>query len=346
MKHRNARGLTALALASALLLSACSSDDSSDGASASTSPPSGPVALAACKSTPTAPTPTPTPTEPAPTPTTSEADAAVLDSITVNGDPGAAAALTMTAPLTVSAEAIKVLNEGTGGPLVEDDMLSFQLVSYLGSTGAQQDSTWTTTPASARLNATSFPPMLLDAIVGKPAGTRVLYAQPTTNQDGTTDTTIYVIDLLSTSVPVTRAEGEPVTPEAGLPLVTLDEDGKPAVEITEGTMSPATLVAQTLIKGAGPVVAAGESVTFNYTGWTTDCAQFDSSWDSGTPFTTAIGTGAVIEGWDQGLVGQTVGSQVLLFIPRDLAYGKSEGSELKDDDLIFVVDILSATPAS
>ena len=57
----------------------------------------------------------------------------------------------------------------------------------------------------------------------------------------------------------------------------------------------------------------------NYTGWLWDGTQFDSSWDRGEPATFAL-TG-VIAGWTQGLVGQTVGSQVLLVIPPDLGYG-------------------------
>jgi peptidylprolyl isomerase len=78
--------------------------------------------------------------------------------------------------------------------------------------------------------------------------------------------------------------------------------------------------------------------------------QFDSSLGSG-PAQFQIGTGNVITGWDQGLVGQTVGSQILLVIPPDLGYG-AEGQPSAGiagtDTLVFVVDILAAgtPPAS
>jgi peptidylprolyl isomerase len=103
---------------------------------------------------------------------------------------------------------------------------------------------------------------------------------------------------------------------------------------------------QPLIKGAGPVVQAGQTITVHYTGaiWATG-KTFDSSWDSGTPAEFSIGTGEVISGWDEGLVGQTVGSQVLLVVPPDKGYGatgSSDGTISGTDTLVFVVDILDA----
>ena len=81
-----------------------------------------------------------------------------------------------------------------------------------------------------------------------------------------------------------------------------------------------------------------------YSGWLFDGTPFDSSWVNGAPFTTQIGTGSVIQGWDQGIIGQTVGSQVLLVIPPDLAYGDTErGTIPASSTLIFVVDILDAS---
>ncbi len=88
---------------------------------------------------------------------------------------------------------------------------------------------------------------------------------------------------------------------------------------------------------------SGQNVTFHYSGWLWDGTPFDSSWEKGAAFTTSLGTGQVIQGWDQGLVGQPVGSQVLLVIPPALGYGDAEqGSIPANSTLVFVVDILSA----
>ena len=140
-----------------------------------------------------------------------------------------------------------------------------------------------------------------------------------------------------------RAEGTPVEPAPGLPVVTLAETGEPSIDAA-GVAEPTELVVQPLITGAGAPVESGQTVTFHYSGWLLDGTPFDSSWANGAPFTTRIGTGDVIAGWDQGLVGQTVGSQVLLVIPGDLAYGPAGRAPVipPDATLIFVVDILSA----
>ena len=102
---------------------------------------------------------------------------------------------------------------------------------------------------------------------------------------------------------------------------------------------------QPLIEGDREEVAAGQTVTVHYTGvkWS-DGEQFDSSLEAGQPFSTVIGAGQVIPGWDEGLVGQTVGSRVLLVIPPEAsAYGEDPSANLGGETLVFVVDILAAS---
>lgn len=56
-----------------------------------------------------------------------------------------------------------------------------------------------------------------------------------------------------------------------------------------------------------------------------------------------MGTGSLIKGWDQALVGQTVGSRLLLVVPPSLGYGdKASGSIPANSTLVFVIDILEA----
>jgi peptidylprolyl isomerase len=105
-------------------------------------------------------------------------------------------------------------------------------------------------------------------------------------------------------------------------------------------------VVQPLIEGTGAAVEEGQSVVVKYTGWLTDGTQFDSSWDREAPddvLTFQAGVGGVIQGWDDGIVGQKVGSRVLLVVPSDLGYGEDgSGSIPANATLIFVVDILAA----
>lgn len=94
--------------------------------------------------------------------------------------------------------------------------------------------------------------------------------------------------------------------------------------------------------GKGPAAKDGDSVTVNYVGRLMDGTKFDSSIDRHQPFTFTLGTGGVIKGWDQGVVGMKVGGKRKLVIPADLAYGAA-GSPPKippNAPLQFVIDLL------
>jgi peptidylprolyl isomerase len=110
---------------------------------------------------------------------------------------------------------------------------------------------------------------------------------------------------------------------------------QPTVKAGTGTVSKLRVTA--LVKGTGPVVKAGQTITTNYVVVTyKDGKVMDSSWSRGQTFATPIGTGQVIKGWDQAIPGQKVGSRLQIDVPAALAYGAQQG------DLRFVVDILAA----
>jgi FKBP-type peptidyl-prolyl cis-trans isomerase FkpA len=82
-----------------------------------------------------------------------------------------------------------------------------------------------------------------------------------------------------------------------------------------------SLTVQDTLIGTGTEAKAGNLVTVNYIGTLTDGTKFDSSFDHGQPFQFTLGTGQVIPGWDQGIVGMKVGGIRHLVIPPSLAYG-------------------------
>lgn len=157
------------------------------------------------------------------------------------------------------------------------------------------------------------------------------------------DSVIFVVDVVG--ILPTRADGEEQELPDEFPLVEFDGDGRPTVTIPDEE-PPAKLAIGLTREGDGTVVVAGDSVTVQYQGvnWTTG-EVFDQSWGS-APAT--FQTTGVIKGFGDALVGQAVGSQVVVIIPPDLGYGPQGGNEgagiAEDDTLVFVVDILGTTP--
>jgi len=129
---------------------------------------------------------------------------------------------------------------------------------------------------------------------------------------------------------------------ANLPQITRDANGAPAVDFAAATM-PDGLVVEVLEAGDGAPVVAGQSITVHYTGWLWEGAKFDSSWDRGEPISFVIARGSLIDGWVDGLVGQPVGSQVLLVVPPEAGYGnRNMGPIPAGSTLVFAVDVIAA----
>ena len=318
--HRLATATVSAAVASLLLLAGCADSDSG-GEPGDTPTPRASASDAAA------------PQEQEP----SAEDVAALEAVTVEGESGAEPTLTFEQPFTVSAAVARVVTPGTGAPLEDGQMLSLNVKQVSGADGSTLGTTYGAAPTSLTLGDPQFFGALTDALTGQAVGARLLFAAP-----GTESATLMAIDVVGARTIPTRAEGTAATPPEGLPKVTLAEDGAPSIEPVEGD-PPTELVVQPLITGTGPVVQSGQTVTFQYSGWLWDGTPFDSSWEKGSAFTTPLGAGDVIEGWDQGLVGQPVGSQVLLVIPPALGYGEADrGTIPPNSTLVFVVDILDA----
>ncbi|ARZ70972.1 hypothetical protein SMD11_5384 [Streptomyces albireticuli] len=129
------------------------------------------------------------------------------------------------------------------------------------------------------------------------------------------------------------------------PAVSGEADKKPKIDKGKGD-PPKDLKIKVLKEGDGAKLQKGDALTANYLGQLWDGKVFDNSWDRGQPATFEIGTGKVVKGWDEGLVGQKLGSRVELVIPPDKGYGEQgQGEQIPPKStLVFVVDLKSVTP--
>ncbi|UGY90488.1 FKBP-type peptidyl-prolyl cis-trans isomerase [Streptomyces gobiensis] len=152
-----------------------------------------------------------------------------------------------------------------------------------------------------------------------------------------------VVPLLLASAAACGSGDDETTP-GGVPAVSGDSGKKPEVADGKGD-PPKELKSKVLNKGDGAKVAKFDLLRVNYLGQTWKGEEFDNSFDKKQPFDFQINTDGVIKGWDEGLLGKTVGSRVELVIPPEKAYGDNppQGSAIKPGDtLVFVIEIEEA----
>lgn len=147
----------------------------------------------------------------------------------------------------------------------------------------------------------------------------------------------------ATPAPTSTPAAVPAPTPTTVPLVS-----EPSVDSSQGS-DPALVITtdsglqyRDLVVGTGAEASVGATAVVHYTGWLMDGTKFDSSLDSGNPFSFSIGAGDVIKGWDEGVASMKVGSKRELTIPADLAYGdRGAGGRIPPGaTLIFEVELL------
>jgi FKBP-type peptidyl-prolyl cis-trans isomerase len=253
---------------------------------------------------------------------------------------------------------VKTVVKGNGPRLSQSDVFVGNYVGYVwsGTKSTLKVDTFTQTTPALFPPGTQLLKGLKSALVGQHTGSRVLAVIPPKEGYGSqgnpqggvkaTDTLVFVIDLITKYGATSSAGGKEVSHGGGaLPTVGSAQGSAPSVSVPHAA-PPKALVIRTLVQGTGPTVAKGNLMVAQYEGviWASR-KTFDSSWSRGSPaaFTVGVSPSQVIPGWDKGLLGQKVGSRVLLVIPPAEGYGKTGNSQAGikgTDTLVFVVDIL------
>jgi FKBP-type peptidyl-prolyl cis-trans isomerase FkpA len=123
-------------------------------------------------------------------------------------------------------------------------------------------------------------------------------------------------------------------------------EATPAATATPSTGTETMALQKTdLSPGNGAEIQSGQTALVHYTGWLYDAAapenkgkQFDSS-VGGEPFEFPLGGGAVIQGWDQGVVGMKVSGKRRLVIPPEMGYGNRGAGGVIPPGATLVFDV-------
>ena len=266
------------------------------------------------------------------------------ESVKVSGDFGTEPKVEFKKDLTVDHTQRTVDIKGKGDAAKPGDDVTVDLVLYDVATSKQLLSTgYSGAPQTFGLDPASVLTGIVDVLNCAKAGERVVGVVPPERAFGATGQTdlgvaadatlIFVMDVVKIAAPPTPAEWTD-----DVPTVTRDASGTPTVTFPD-TAPPTELLLSVLTPGDGDVVKSGDNVTVNYQGTSWDTKKiFDQSY-GGDPAT--FSTGGVIPGFEAALVGQKVGSSIIVSIPPELAYGTDPNAhELGGQTLVFVIDIL------
>lgn len=278
------------------------------------------------------------------------------DAVEVTGSDSAAPRVEFDAPLASYRTQRTVVEPGDGRIADPGSLVTFSYAAYNGSTGEAIDTVGYESPyAQVTLNDTSLLAGLEKSLLCATAGSRIAAVVPPVDAFGdrgnekygisASDSVVLVIDVIA--VAADRATGEHQAVMDSLPQVHVAATGEP--QVTVPPKSPPTTYSATVLKlGAGEPVAAGATVTVEYLGveWSSG-RMFDSSWYDDD--LVRMPTSSYHTGIRDAIVGQTVGSQVLVIIPPEFGYGEEGNRDLgieSNDTMVFVVDILAVIQPS
>ncbi len=265
--------------------------------------------------------------------------------VSVSGDFGKKPEVKFAPGLSVSAtESVDVIS-GNGDVAVAGSSITIEASIYNGKTGELMQATAYDGKSTAKIpvDVTKLGG-ISKAVQCHKAGSRVVGV---IGNDETlakslnlskNDTIVVVFDIVK--VNPTKATGAAQVIPDGFPQVVLNDSGVPGITIPN-TPAPTELKIAVMKKGNGEVVPAHANVTVQYLGvvWEKNAQPFDSSWSRGTPADFSVD--GVVPGFRDAIVGQTVGSQILVVIPPAQGYGdQASGAIPANSTLVFVIDIL------
>lgn len=266
----------------------------------------------------------------------------VSESIEITGDFGTEPQVTMQAPLSVTALQKTVVIEGDGTEIQDGAQVDIHFTVYGGQTGEALDTTGyqASQVLPVTVDETALLPGLVKTLRCAKVGDRIVSVVPPADAFGDEgnstigvdpgEAVVFVVDVVSIV--------EPLKPnwDSGVPEVTFDGAGVPTVTLTGE--APTELKLAVLEEGDGEIVTALDAPQLDYQG---------TSWTTGEVFDQSYGKQPInlpvtqyVKGFTQAVIGQKVGSTLLVSIPPELAYGTDASTNpLGGQTLLFVIQI-------
>jgi FKBP-type peptidyl-prolyl cis-trans isomerase len=256
------------------------------------------------------------------------------ESVEVSGDFDAEPTVEFPAPLSPTATQRTVITEGDGTELQDGAQVRVHFSMFNGETGEASSSTGYEEASlfTLTVDEAQYLPGLVKTVV--PAADAFGDAGNTDVGIGPGESLVFVIDLVSIVETLKPAEWVDDVPE-----VTFDSSDAPVVTLPAAG-PPDDLRLAVLEEGDGEVVTAADSPSLDYQGTSWQTGEvFDQSY-GGSPI--ALPATGYVQGFSAAIIGQKVGSTLLVSIPPELAYGTDPAAhELGGQTLLFVIQIRS-----
>ncbi|MDM4764016.1 hypothetical protein QT381_13455 [Galbitalea sp. SE-J8] len=278
---------------------------------------------------------------------TPTASGAASSTITATGDfGGTSTTAEYPTPLLSKRVQVSVLAKGTGAIVEPGDYADFVATQYDSTTGA------VTYPAQkARFGASDASDLnrIFECVT---VGSRLAAVVPTGETAKDPSTAVLVIDVLD-RIPG-RATGRDELPVNGLPAVVTAPNGTPGITVPSAP-APTTVRSAVLKQGDGATVKRDATVVLHYSEFTWDqpAHEVGSSWTAAAPssyaakdFDSSDGSG-LWPGTEKAIVGQQVGSQVIVVVPPKDSYASDAPDSVAEGSTrIYVIDILGIQPTN
>ena len=117
------------------------------------------------------------------------------------------------------------------------------------------------------------------------------------------------------------------------------------VDLAASTKTSSGLYIRDITVGTGAAATGTSAVSVYYEGFLANGGRFDYRLSPSQPYSFTNGTGGVIAGWEEGIVGMKVGGTRQLIIPPSLAYGPYGRPPVIPQNavLVFTVQLVSVS---